>query len=514
MSVFSVWDWEKGQFRVYRAGQDSGMYDPPAITVNGDKRVGATVEAGLVSLPYGAQFTQWSDRALGRVATDARSRSQSRAALPAGVGSLSGMGAVSLNDPTDLGTPSLLHPGLKWGPLLLLGIVGLIGLDLWHQSKRLARGKRKRANRRRNPSKDTKEAWRRLGGDPPKLILLSEGGSGATTRWRPHYAAELEASDGTVRRLCRVWPVVSGHGRAVPGQWVASHGLVEALGPTPRAAAERYCAERGIVYRKRNGTKEARAAFDRLGGSPPSLRLEPAMGKDGGYSFFLVAPGIGGNGGDKKVMGGVWREGRHPAKGRWNCNNEAWGPSPRHACVAYLQKYDVPFTMPTGMRDRTDRRLPRRRNSGVTIKKGDTVRHVPTGRVGHVDKMTRERDAAWVIWQGGVARWGGERVPLVELALVPRRANVARVDSSHYRLRPSMTVQTLIFPKTHFARVAALAWARSHGYKTDTVNETGTSYRIRQRQVGRMGPKTFRTIAFGDSGIKAVVAKKKAYAVR
>jgi len=74
-----------------------------------------------------------------------------------------------------------------------------------------------------------------------------------------------------------------------------------------------------------------------------------------------------------------------------------------------------------------------------------------------------------------------------------------------------MNVQTLIFPKGKFERAAAVEWAKKHGYKVDKVDETGSSWRIRQKLPGRMGPKTFRTIAFGDSGIKAVVAKAKAY---
>lgn len=86
-----------------------------------------------------------------------------------------------------------------------------------------------------------------------------------------------------------------------------------------------------------------------------------------------------------------------------------------------------------------------------------------------------------------------------------------RVPSSQYRLDEAMNVQTLIFPKADFTEAAATAWAKKHGYATDKVDETKSSYRIRQKQPGRMGPKTFRTIAFGDSGIKAVVAKGKQY---
>ena len=86
-----------------------------------------------------------------------------------------------------------------------------------------------------------------------------------------------------------------------------------------------------------------------------------------------------------------------------------------------------------------------------------------------------------------------------------------RVDSSHYKLKPTTDVQTLIFPKPKFTEASAVSWAKEHGFKTDKVDETGSSFRLRQLDPGRAGPRTFRTIAFGDSGIKAVVAKKKRY---
>lgn len=91
-----------------------------------------------------------------------------------------------------------------------------------------------------------------------------------------------------------------------------------------------------------------------------------------------------------------------------------------------------------------------------------------------------------------------------------RRANPGK-KRAPYRLKPAMNVQTLIFPKAKFTRASAIAWAAKHGHKSDSIDETKQSYRLRQQQPGRVGPKTFRTIAFGVSGIKAVVAKTKQY---
>ena len=98
-----------------------------------------------------------------------------------------------------------------------------------------------------------------------------------------------------------------------------------------------------------------------------------------------------------------------------------------------------------------------------------------------------------------------------------RKANKAKAPKANkatkapYRLKPSMAVQTLIFPKPKFTKDAAVSWAQEHDFKASKVDETGQSFRLRQSPPGRSGPKTFRTIPFGESGIKAVVAKKKQY---
>jgi hypothetical protein len=72
------------------------------------------------------------------------------------------------------------------------------------------------------------------------------------------------------------------------------------------------------------------------------------------------------------------------------------------------------------------------------------------------------------------------------------------------------TVQSLILPKSKFkSKKAAKAWAKQHGYKTSGLEETSTSYRIRQFNPEHFQSGSFRTISLGDSGVKAVVGRPK-----
>lgn len=90
-----------------------------------------------------------------------------------------------------------------------------------------------------------------------------------------------------------------------------------------------------------------------------------------------------------------------------------------------------------------------------------------------------------------------------------RRSNKAK--RSKYKLSPSTSIQTLIFPKRRFPDLDDVrGWLADHDEFTGgKIDETSTSYRVRQQAPGRMGKGTFRTIKLGRSGVKAVVAKKK-----
>jgi hypothetical protein len=71
------------------------------------------------------------------------------------------------------------------------------------------------------------------------------------------------------------------------------------------------------------------------------------------------------------------------------------------------------------------------------------------------------------------------------------------------------TVQTLIFSKDVFQSAEeAIAWAREHDFKFDKVDETETSYRLRQREPGEFQDESFRTIDLTE-GVQAVIGRLK-----
>lgn len=95
----------------------------------------------------------------------------------------------------------------------------------------------------------------------------------------------------------------------------------------------------------------------------------------------------------------------------------------------------------------------------------------------------------------------------VELAPVlgnPRRKRSKKTP----RCRTSMQVQSLVFPK-RMGRRRARSWAKAHGYRSRKVDARGPSVRLRQFHPRTYRKGTFRTIAMGKSGIKAVIGCKK-----
>lgn len=73
----------------------------------------------------------------------------------------------------------------------------------------------------------------------------------------------------------------------------------------------------------------------------------------------------------------------------------------------------------------------------------------------------------------------------------------------------SMVVQTLIFSKDSFkTKEEAAKWAQEHNFRSDKVDETSDSFRLRQRDPNDFDDTSFRTIDLTD-GVKAVVGKLK-----
>lgn len=87
-------------------------------------------------------------------------------------------------------------------------------------------------------------------------------------------------------------------------------------------------------------------------------------------------------------------------------------------------------------------------------------------------------------------------------------ANQRRRSKKSPRCQTSMQVQSLIFPK-RLGRRRARAWAKAHGYRSRKVDARGPSVRLRQFHPRAYRKGTFRTIAMGKSGIKAVIGCKK-----
>jgi hypothetical protein len=76
-----------------------------------------------------------------------------------------------------------------------------------------------------------------------------------------------------------------------------------------------------------------------------------------------------------------------------------------------------------------------------------------------------------------------------------------------------MVTQTLILSKTKFKTLkAASAWVKDHGFKVrhkgKAPDETGSSFRFRQRDPGDFQAGTFRTIKVTD-GVSMVVGRLK-----
>jgi hypothetical protein len=90
-----------------------------------------------------------------------------------------------------------------------------------------------------------------------------------------------------------------------------------------------------------------------------------------------------------------------------------------------------------------------------------------------------------------------------------KRFKEDRVMSLVKSLQQATTVQTLVFDKQVFkTRAAAETWARDHDFKADKVDETETSFRIRQRDPGDFKEGSFRTIEI-TRGVKAVIGRLK-----
>lgn len=89
--------------------------------------------------------------------------------------------------------------------------------------------------------------------------------------------------------------------------------------------------------------------------------------------------------------------------------------------------------------------------------------------------------------------------PLAEPPPKEKRAKRAKAPNK---------VQTLIFVKKDFNKSGARKWAKSHGFKSSGVDETATSYRIRQRDPSEFVRGSLKRMQV-MKGVKAIFGRLK-----
>jgi ClpP class serine protease len=80
--------------------------------------------------------------------------------------------------------------------------------------------------------------------------------------------------------------------------------------------------------------------------------------------------------------------------------------------------------------------------------------------------------------------------------------------SIQQKKKDSMVVQSLIFSKKVHSRQSAISWAKRNNFRSDKVDETETSYRLRQKDPKLFKDESFRTKRL-DKGVSSVMGKLK-----
>lgn len=162
MALYSVWDWRLGLYRHYRSLEAEGLFDPDVARLpSSSKNLGFCIEDALVELPRGCQFVGTSDKALGRLANDATSRSQAQARLPAGIGGVEGAGGTGIIPFVPfLGLGSVIPNWDRVKPVVTIVLAFAAGALIL---KGLSKPKRSRVERARNAGAALTrgQSWRR-----------------------------------------------------------------------------------------------------------------------------------------------------------------------------------------------------------------------------------------------------------------------------------------------------------------------------------------------------------------
>lgn len=70
-------------------------------------------------------------------------------------------------------------------------------------------------------------------------------------------------------------------------------------------------------------------------------------------------------------------------------------------------------------------------------------------------------------------------------------------------------VASLLFPVDGWDIDGALSWAQSNGYSARKVDVTARFIRLRQKEPSTFVRGSFRTIALGDTGVRAIVGRPR-----
>lgn len=147
------------------------------------------------------------------------------------------------------------------------------------------------------------------------------------------------------------------------------------------------------------------------------------------------------------------------------------------------------------------------------LKQAPNVRDVLESRIHESFTRTADRLLTWGVLTrkerialsgmiGSTLKTFGDQIP----ADLSKRA----VEAKHLEsiVKATTTIQTIIFDKSKFKKGEATKWAVEHNFKDNKVDETGSSFRLRQKEPGLFKTGSFRTISLTD-GVKAVIGVMK-----
>ena len=133
------------------------------------------------------------------------------------------------------------------------------------------------------------------------------------------------------------------------------------------------------------------------------------------------------------------------------------------------------------------------------------TREAASAQLGAIEAAkAARRETAWWIIDGRLSLFDMKRSKFIVDA-----GDGYDVENDDADAGPATSVQTIILARDSFpTRERATSWARDHEFATSNVEETESSWRIRQANVRDFREGSFRTIEL-DAGVKAVVGRTR-----